>query len=74
MSEMIALADVFDAMRSRRVYSPPKPVDVIKGILLSERGRTFNPVLVDNLFEIISVEKHQAEAQCASLVQPVNLH
>jgi HD-GYP domain-containing protein (c-di-GMP phosphodiesterase class II) len=57
VSQMIAIADVFDAMRSRRVYSQPKPMEVITGILLEEKGTTFNPFLVDNFLGLLSAGK-----------------
>jgi len=53
VSQMIAIADVFDAMRSRRVYKEPKPVSLIVKILTEEKGTSFNPVLVDNFLKLI---------------------
>ena len=54
VSQMIAIADVFDAMRSRRVYKEPKPVSQIAKILTEEKGTSFNPLLVDNFLKLIS--------------------
>ncbi|MGA2939951.1 MAG: HD domain-containing phosphohydrolase [Syntrophobacteraceae bacterium] len=59
LSQMIAIADVFDAMRSRRVYSQPKPLDVIEEILVKEKGTTFNPVLVDNFLRLITPDNSE---------------
>ena len=53
VSQMIAIADVFDAMRSRRVYKEPKPVSLILKILTEEKGTSFNPLLVDNFLKLI---------------------
>jgi len=53
VSQMIAIADVFDAMRSRRPYQEPKPVELILQVLEKEKGTTFNPTLVDNFFHLI---------------------
>jgi HD-GYP domain-containing protein (c-di-GMP phosphodiesterase class II) len=53
VSQMIAIADVFDAMRSRRVYKDPKPVTLIVKILKEEKGTSFNPLLVDNFLKLI---------------------
>jgi len=53
VSQMITISDVFDALRSRRVYSEPKPQDLIYKILKEEKGKTFNPYLVNNFFKII---------------------
>ena len=53
VSQMIAIADVFDALRSRRPYQEPKPMDVILKILEEEKGTTFNPFLIDVFFNLI---------------------
>lgn len=53
VSQMIAIADFFDAMRSRRVYKAPKPDAVIIEILKKESGTTFNPHLVDHFLRLI---------------------
>ena len=44
-----ALADVFDALGSRRCYKEPWSTDKIKAILEEERGKHFEPKLVDLL-------------------------
>ncbi|MGA8180672.1 MAG: HD domain-containing phosphohydrolase [Desulfobacterales bacterium] len=56
VSQMIAIADVFDAMRSRRVYNDPKPLSLIMKVLTEEKGKSFNPLLVDNFLKLI-IEK-----------------
>ena len=53
VSQMISIADVFDAMRSRRPYQEPKPMALILKILEEEKWTTFNPALVDNFFNLI---------------------
>ena len=53
VSQMIAVADLFDAMRSRRPYQDPKPDDLIIKILVEESGTTFNPQLVNNFLHIV---------------------
>ncbi|MFZ5568790.1 MAG: HD-GYP domain-containing protein [Thermodesulfobacteriota bacterium] len=53
VSQMIAISDVFDALRSRRSYSEPKPQEVIKKILLQDKGTAFNPYLVDHFIRLI---------------------
>jgi HD-GYP domain-containing protein (c-di-GMP phosphodiesterase class II) len=52
-SQMIAVADVFDAMRSRRSYQEPQPLSKITSVLKSGAGKAFNPQLVDNFFKLI---------------------
>jgi len=52
-SQMISVADVFDAMRSRRSYQEPKPMDYIEGVLTKGSGTSFNPVLVNHFLKMI---------------------
>jgi hypothetical protein len=52
-SQMISVADVFDAMRSRRSYQEPQPRSKIESILKGGAGKAFNPRLVDNFFKLI---------------------
>jgi len=53
VSQMIAIADLFDAMRSRRPYKEPKPDALIKKILKDESGSAFNPDLVQNFLRLV---------------------
>jgi HD-GYP domain-containing protein (c-di-GMP phosphodiesterase class II) len=53
VSQMIAIADIFDAMRSRRPYKEPKPDALIVKIMQQESGSTFNPRLVRNFLQLI---------------------
>lgn len=48
---IIALADVFDALCSRRAYKEPWPREEVLELIRSERGRHFEPRLVDLLLE-----------------------
>lgn len=52
-SQMISVADVFDAMRSRRSYQEPLPPEKIEGVLMKGKGTSFNPVLVDRFLSMI---------------------
>jgi HD-GYP domain-containing protein (c-di-GMP phosphodiesterase class II) len=67
VAQMITVADVFDALRSRRSYSAPKSMDQIVKILKKETGTTFNPLLVKSFLEIVApglTESHpRSEAQ-----------
>ena len=54
-SQMISIADVFDAMRSRRSYQEPQPMSKIESVLKGGAGKAFNPKLVDNFFKLIRV-------------------
>lgn len=42
-----ALPDTFDALTSRRPYKEPYPVETALGIIQKERGRQFDPQVVD---------------------------
>jgi response regulator RpfG family c-di-GMP phosphodiesterase len=53
-SQMIAVADVFDALNSRRSNSDPKSMNMIVKTLTGEKGTTFHPILVDNFLGLIS--------------------
>ena len=44
---IIALADVFDALSCDRVYKKAWPMDKIIELIINERGRHFDPKLVD---------------------------
>ena len=46
-ARLMALADVFDAMISRRVYKTPIPVEQVRDFIAGERGRHFDPDVVD---------------------------
>lgn len=53
VSQMIAIADLFDAMRSRRPYKEPKPDEFIIKLLRQDSGTAFNPRLVENFLKLI---------------------
>lgn len=46
-ARIVALADVYDALVSKRVYKSAMPHDTAKSIIVSERGKHFDPVVVD---------------------------
>ena len=46
-ARLMALADVFDALISARVYKPPLPLEEAKAIIAAERGRQFDPDVTD---------------------------
>jgi HD-GYP domain-containing protein (c-di-GMP phosphodiesterase class II) len=52
-SQMLSIADVFDAMRSRRSYQEPQPLSKIRQVLVGGKGAAFNPVLVDHFLSLI---------------------
>ncbi|MDD4365682.1 MAG: HD domain-containing protein, partial [Synergistales bacterium] len=58
-ARIVAVVDVFDALANRRVYKAPWPLDRIVQTLIEERGRHFEPFVVDlflrHLEEIIAL-------------------
>ncbi len=48
---IVALADVFDALTSDRVYRKAMPDEKVLDIIRSDRGKHFDPILVDLFFE-----------------------
>jgi response regulator RpfG family c-di-GMP phosphodiesterase len=45
-ARLVAIADVYDALRSRRVYKPPFPHDVAVHTILAESPGQFDPALL----------------------------
>ena len=50
-----AIADVYDALSSRRTYKDVWPEEKITDLLLEERGEAFDPELIDIFFDIHEV-------------------
>ncbi len=46
-ARLMAVADVYDALVSRRVYKPPIPHATAIEMIRAERGRHFDPNVVD---------------------------
>ncbi|WP_230874633.1 response regulator [Methylomonas sp. LL1] len=46
-ARLMAVADVFDALVSPRVYKAPMSIEQARGIIAGERGRHFDPDVVD---------------------------
>lgn len=46
-ARLMAVADVYDALISRRVYKPPMTHDAAAQLILKERGQHFDPAVVD---------------------------
>jgi methanogenic corrinoid protein MtbC1 len=50
---IVAVADVFDALTSDRVYRKAFSVDEAIGMMREQRGRHFDPVLLDAFMEVL---------------------
>lgn len=64
---IVALADVYDALSSRRVYKPAFPMEKVLEILDSEKGKHFDPDLVDillnNLDRMTAIHEQYMDAE-----------
>ncbi|MGZ8222356.1 MAG: response regulator [Methylobacter sp.] len=54
-ARIMALADVFDALISRRVYKKPMPYDEVQRIISSGRGQHFDPDMADTFLAHFNV-------------------
>ncbi len=50
---IVALSDVFDALSSKRVYKDAMNIDECKDFLLKEKGKHFDPNLVDLFIDML---------------------
>nr|WP_051443051.1 HD domain-containing phosphohydrolase [Curvibacter gracilis] len=64
-ARLMALADVFDALISRRPYKPPLPMDTTRQIITEGRGSHFDPDIVDAFLarfdEFKTIAEHYAD-------------
>ncbi len=64
-ARLMALADVFDALVSRRVYKAPMPLSEVERIIREGRGHHFDPDMVDALFacwdDFVSIARRLAD-------------
>jgi HD-GYP domain-containing protein (c-di-GMP phosphodiesterase class II) len=60
---IVCLADVFDALLSRRCYKNAYSIETVRDILRSERGKQFDPAVVDAYFraEAAILDAYEAE-------------
>jgi putative two-component system response regulator len=52
-ARLVAIADVYDALVSDRVYRPAFPEDVALAMMHEGRGRQFDPVVLDRFVELL---------------------
>ena len=66
-AQLMSIADVYDALISKRRYKDSFTYEKAEAIILSEKGKSFNPILVDifmeeqESFKKISLEWHEEE-------------
>ncbi len=70
---IVAIADVFDALTSKRPYKEPFSVEKSFGIIKEDRGSHFDPEVVDSFLaiqgEILTVKNKYKDAQVSLFVQ-----
>ena len=66
MGRIVALADVYDALTSKRVYKPAIAHDIARSMILAESGSHFDPAVVEafveNESEFASIHRRFAES------------
>jgi putative two-component system response regulator len=60
-ARLMALADVFDALISPRIYKAPMSIEQAHGIIVDGRGRHFDPDVVDAFITILDEFRAIAE-------------
>ena len=63
VSQIITVADVFDAMRSKRSYQEAHPIEKVVSVLNMGRGKTFNSMLVERFLKLIRFQPPQKTVQ-----------
>lgn len=67
VGRIVALADTFDALTSKRPYKGPYPVEIALEIIRKERGRHFDPdvtdVFLENIDEILKIKSEAGSAE-----------
>lgn len=54
-SLIISICDVYDALSQRRSYKNEYPPDMIYNFMEKEKGKFFDPALLDNFFKVMGV-------------------
>jgi HD-GYP domain-containing protein (c-di-GMP phosphodiesterase class II) len=69
-ARIVALADMYDAVTSKRVYKPAMSHDEARALILAERGTHFDPAIVDAFerihasFDEVRCELQPPEGEC----------
>lgn len=69
-----AIADVFDALTSRRPYKAPWPTEKALGLLVQQSGTQFDPVLVEAFCEVIRERDAVSIVQWSDALSVGDLH
>ncbi len=66
-ARIVCLADVFDALLSRRCYKDPYSVETVRDIIQAEKGKQFDPAVVE---AFLRVEAQVLEAYASAQPEP----
>jgi putative two-component system response regulator len=69
-----AVADVFDALTSDRVYRPALPIDEAIELMDAERGRHFDPIILDTFLAGISATHNATRPAARAESAPTVAH
>ena len=71
VGRIVGLADVFDALTSKRPYKDPYPIEVAVDIIEKERGEHFDPdvadVFLENIDDFLKIKEEVGSAEDVSL-------
>lgn len=74
-ARIVALADVYDALTSRRIYKPPYSSTEARDIITGESGLHFDPIVVDafvaRFAELSNATTHAAEEELSLEAMPM---
>ena len=77
-ARLMALADVFDALISRRVYKAPFPLEQAVAMIREGRGRHFDPDIVDaflsRLDEFTAIAARHADSEETVIAKAAQRH
>ncbi|MBR0859021.1 HD domain-containing phosphohydrolase [Bradyrhizobium liaoningense] len=68
-ARVVAVADVFDALTTRRPYKEPMPLEVARNYLIENQGRQFDPACVEAFLSRWDEVVEIAAGQGAALLQ-----
>lgn len=67
-ARIVAVADSYDAMNSRRIYRNPLSPDAIHDEILKNRGTQFDPVVVDAFLKLLDENRLEIEKQSQNVL------
>ena len=72
-AQVVALADVYDALTSERVYKPPFPHEKATGMILAGECGTFNPLLLECLKDLAGSLQQELSSTANTRVSPASI-